>query len=383
VPHLWLTILLFLPQIATAQLRSNPKIAALPSYKTKYYIIRTDVTGDDLREAQLRMTKMADEYLFRTRDFSGAVRGQFPFYLFKDEGDYFAAGGVRGSAGAFIPSNRTLMAIAGDPLSPALWHVVQHEGFHQFAANVIGQLPTWIDEGLAEYFGEAIFTGDGFVIGDVPDWRLRRIKKTIDQDGFRSFRDIMLMSLREWNEGLSISNYDQAWTMVHFLVHADGGKYQHAFSAFIGAIDAHQQWEKAWRQHLGDPLDFERRWKKYWRDLPEEASSDVRNKATTQMLTSILARYAAEKKNVEGFDAFFASVSKGVSFEDRHWLPASLAKQAAADAAKKIGQGVAFQFLRGSGALPSIECVPKKGTKWVGRFKLKGADIAEVVVDGK
>ena len=30
------------------------------------------------------------------------------------------------------------------------WHVVQHEGFHQFVFAVIrGEIPTWVNEGLA------------------------------------------------------------------------------------------------------------------------------------------------------------------------------------------------------------------------------------------
>src|SRR4051794_1607855 len=89
--HLWLISLL--PSVANAQLRMNPKLSAMPEYKTQYYLIRTDVDADALREAELRMTKMSEEYTNRTRDFSVAVPGQFPFYLFKHEDDYYAAGG--------------------------------------------------------------------------------------------------------------------------------------------------------------------------------------------------------------------------------------------------------------------------------------------------
>ena len=33
-------------------------------------------------------------------------------------------------------------------------------------------MPTWLNEGLAEYFGEGIFTGDGFVTGVISPERL-------------------------------------------------------------------------------------------------------------------------------------------------------------------------------------------------------------------
>ena len=52
------------------------------------------------------------------------------------------------------------MAFAGEHITAYTWHTVQHEGFHQFAHAVIGgDIPTWLNEGLAEYFGEALFTG--------------------------------------------------------------------------------------------------------------------------------------------------------------------------------------------------------------------------------
>ena len=58
------------------------------------------------------------------------------------------------------------------------WHTVQHEGFHQFAHVVIrGDLPIWVNEGLAEYFGEAVFTGDGFVSGVIPPTAMTGIRR--------------------------------------------------------------------------------------------------------------------------------------------------------------------------------------------------------------
>jgi hypothetical protein len=48
-----------------------------------------------------------------------------------------------------------LMAYVPAGASALGWHVVQHEGFHQFVAQVIrGDMPIWANEGLAEYFGE-------------------------------------------------------------------------------------------------------------------------------------------------------------------------------------------------------------------------------------
>ena len=201
--------------------------AELPRYETRYYILFTDVPTEQANEVALRMTKMAEEYHARTRDFAGEIHTKFPFYLYSHRDDYIANGGMTGTDGFY--NGTVLSAVAGERLTDRTWHAVQHEGFHQFADAVIGgNRPTWIDEGLAEYFGEALFTGDGFVSGVVPPWRLKRLKEEINSGKLKSCDDLMSLSHADWNANITIPNYDQAWSMVHFLAHGDNGKYQRA-----------------------------------------------------------------------------------------------------------------------------------------------------------
>jgi len=111
---------------------------------------------------------------------------------------------------------------------------VQHEGFHQFAHAVIrGELPPWVNEGIAEYFGESIFTGDAFVTGIIPPFRLKRVQSEIQTNRFKSVKSMMLLSHQQWNSEMEIENYDQAWSMVHFLAQGENGRYQTAFVNFM------------------------------------------------------------------------------------------------------------------------------------------------------
>src|SRR5437762_3191231 len=73
-----LAVSLLLLTIASAQ--STPA-DSLQTFQTRYYILKTDIANDEAREAALRMTKMAEEYAARTRDFAGEIRQKFPFYL--------------------------------------------------------------------------------------------------------------------------------------------------------------------------------------------------------------------------------------------------------------------------------------------------------------
>src|SRR5687767_1494286 len=168
-------------------------------YEGRYYVINTDLAGDDLREADLRVTKMAEEYKKRTEGFSGTIGHKFPFFLFRDLDDYHQAGGMQGTAGVFNPNTDTLMAYAGERTNTMTWNVIQHEGFHQFARAVIGgELPIWVNEGMAEYFGEGIFTGDGFITGVIPPKRLTHVKQHIEEKKFKPIKEMMLLTHAQW-----------------------------------------------------------------------------------------------------------------------------------------------------------------------------------------
>src|SRR3954462_296616 len=100
--------------LATPALAQRTSAKPMAEYQTPYYVIHTDLTGDQLKEAALRMTKMAEEYHNRTRTFAGSINQKLPFFLFSREQDYFDAGGMAGSAGVFMysPEESKLMAVA-------------------------------------------------------------------------------------------------------------------------------------------------------------------------------------------------------------------------------------------------------------------------------
>lgn len=304
-------------------------------YQTKYYIIHTDLGIDDVKEAVIRMTRMAEEYHRRTQGFSGEIRERLPFYLFRTADEYYSSGGLPGSAGVFMVDSRgaRLMAIAGDETKGSTWHTVQHEGFHQFAHAVIrGELPTWVNEGIAEYFGESLFTGDAFVTGIIPPSRLKRVQAEIRGNRFKSIKDMMLLSHQEWNSEMRIENYDQAWSMVHFLAQGEDGRYQTAFVNFMKLIGRGTPWPNAWMQTFGSAAEFEERWKNYWLNLPPNPTSDLYVQAATEVFTSFIARARAQKQTFDNFEEFIndaksGSVKTGDTIDE--WLPPKLLEDAA------------------------------------------------------
>ena len=382
----FMTSCLVLALIAAAPpQREQPQSAGqLKRYEGRYYVINTDLVGDDLREAELRMTKMAEEYKKRCEGFSGTIGHKFPFFLFRNIDDYHAAGGMRGTAGVFNPNTDTLMAYAGDKTTAYTWNVIQHEGFHQFARAVIGgELPIWVNEGLAEYFGEGLFTGDGFITGYIPPKRLARVKEAIEQKKFRPIKDMMLMTHADWNRQMSGENYDQAWTMVHFLAHADGGKYQGALVKFMRAIATGVRWDTAWLNSFGSADGFEQRWRDYWLKLDEAPTRDLAARAVTESLTGVLARATAQRQRFNSFQELSDAVrANTVRIDDRDGLPPRLVRGAFATAAKMQEQGARFDLLPAQGArMPMILCALADGTKVTGKFTISSGRVAKVTTD--
>ncbi len=356
----------------------------IKQFDSKYYQLHTDLSPEAVREINLRITHMAEEYGQRTSGFSGQIRERFPFYVFSTLEGYHQAGGTEGSAGVFDPNQRRLMAFAGKQLDDETWRVIQHEGFHQFAHGVIrGNLPVWLNEGLAEYFGESQYTGETMVSAVIPQSRLERVQKCLKDGRFPSVPDMLQMSHLYWNQNLSIENYDMAWMMVHFLAHGENGKYQKPFTNFINILARGQDSQKAWEASFGSVEGFEDAWQKYWREMPANPTLDRYTLATAASLNGLLARAISQEQTFDDFESFRAAAGHAeIKAADADWLPPSLARRAADDA-KKLAEthGIVFTIEPQEKRTPILRAVLPDGRQIVGRFTLGKKKVATVTTD--
>jgi hypothetical protein len=367
--------------------------ARLRAHRTRYYVIYTDLAGDDVREATARMTAMAEEYHRRTRGFAGRIRRRLPFYLFRREEDYRRAGGLPGSAGMY--TGERLMAVAQGGTDEQLWHVVQHEGFHQFVHQVIGgAIPVWVNEGLAEYFGQGIWTGDGFVTGLIPPRRLARLQGFLRGGKVLPLADMLRMTTQEWNEALDPNGvdrgadrprspartdyrmpprdrsarvqYDQAWSMVHFLVHAEGGRHRKAFAGFLRDVSGGAAWNEAFSRRFGRNLAaFEQRYKAWWLGRRPDATWELYARAVVQTMTSFLARASSRGQNFTDAEAFFRAARSGeLKSHPTQWLPPRLLNAMLLHARRYRGWS-----LDQRGKLPKLILRWPDGTVFTGTFE--------------
>ncbi len=340
--------------------QTRPSRPRLKAYPTRYYVLRSDLDANTVREAAARMTAMAEEYHRRTRGFAGVIRKRLPFYLFSRRKDYYAAGGTPGSAGVYVSGRRVLMAVAPFGGDENLWHTVRHEGFHQFADLVIGgDLPIWVNEGLAEYFGEGVWTGDAILTGAIPPYRLKRLREHLRKGRILPFEEMLSLGREDWHDDLRDSyrasvrpptsgpageeppgrereptqarvNYDQVWSMVHFLVHAEDGRYRKGFSDMIRDISRGRKWRDSFRRRFGGDVGaFEQRYRDWWLARKPNATAELYVRAVVQTLTSFLARAVARGQTFRDAEDFLRSARHGeLKCPKGQWLPPRLLNDA-------------------------------------------------------
>jgi hypothetical protein len=336
------------------------------------------------------MTRMADEYLLRTAGFSGQIKERLPFYLYKDRADYEKAGGIENSGGIFDGERLIALTLRRDDgvISLSTWHIVQHEGFHQFAHAVINSdLPMWADEGLAEYFGEGLFTGDGFVSGLIPQSRLIRVQKMLREGGHKPLGQLLATSREQWNAKIEMSNYDQAWSFVHFLAHGEEGRLQKAFTNYMREVGRGADAEKTYNRYLNSIPKLEERWRGWWLGLPDHPTAEGYARATLGILTSFLARAHAQGQAFGTFEALAKTPAAEMKQHPGDWLPPNLFTMAVEESRKMRAGGATFVLVKPADRPPSIVLTMTDGTKLAGRFdasrekRVEGVR-TEVVVKG-
>jgi Protein of unknown function (DUF1570) len=221
----------------TFSMAATAAAADLRIIHTKHYEIHTDLEATFAAELAHRMDVMYEEYEKRMKDFRPpADAPPLPAYLFTREQDYmtFTEHRVMHTGGVFVvePDRSFLAAFLNGQGRDTLRRTLQHEAFHQFAYFTISHdLPIWMNEGLAQVFEEGIWTGQKFLLGQVPPRRIRQLQSDIAHHTLVDFKTFLAITPDQWSANLTAdankgaTYYNQAWAMVHFLAesgHPDG-----------------------------------------------------------------------------------------------------------------------------------------------------------------
>jgi hypothetical protein len=220
-----------------------PRVLSLDGHKlrivkTRHYELHTDLDPGLVVDLTKRMDSMYEEYSRRLSEFHPpADAPALPVYLFNRQADYMALMGPGGanSSGRFVVTKdgAFLAAFLENEGRDNLRRTLQHEAFHQFAFFAISQnLPIWLNEGLAQFFQEGLWTGNSFWIGQVPPRMLWDLQERIKKHELIEFKKFLAVTDQDWSKTLAKNldtgdiYYTQSWAMVHFLVQSGQADYR-------------------------------------------------------------------------------------------------------------------------------------------------------------
>ena len=251
--------------------------------RSEHYVIETNISREFARLARQHMESMFSAYRRALPRFDQPLEKKFRVKLFRSKAGYNSAvpDMVRGSSGVFVSQKRMLAAYLGDRVPESVFRTLYHEGFHQFMFQAISRdSPLWVNEGLATYFAEGTWNGNGFTLGQVPLKRLHVVRQAIRRNNIVPFSRLMRMDTDKWVRNIRINKsrasvqYSQVWSFIHFLLHASGSHHSSRLMGYLTAISRGRDHERAFQKHIGGDMQaLTRSWKSYVFNLKPSAKS--------------------------------------------------------------------------------------------------------------
>ena len=168
----------------------------------------------------------------------------------------------------FVGDSSAIVAFWTESLPPRrVHHVMQHEAFQQFAWTRFGDdLPVWLNEGLAEYYGYAVMARDQLIAGQAGPRVIDSVRQAIELKEYVPLRRLLAMTPGEWRRQVSTRRagllYDQAWSLAQFLLHGDAGRYREPLTRYLRLLNNGVIPEEAFARAFGDDIDaLEGRWR--------------------------------------------------------------------------------------------------------------------------
>jgi len=145
--------------------------------------------------------------------------------LFDDKGRFNAykkkVAPTLGTAGGFYISRINEASVYTANNDQRMYDVTRHEATHAIAAGAFGRTPTWLNEGLAEYFEDLTFKNGMTRIVKPDKSHLKLLLKT----SLPGLKNYFSMSSEQWySEPGQTRNYALGWSLVYFLMSSEEDK---------------------------------------------------------------------------------------------------------------------------------------------------------------
>lgn len=144
--------------------------------------------------------------------------------------------------------------VSGSAENP--YHALYHEYTHGIMALNFSALPTWLNEGLAEFYGNTVVNENEVDIGPISSLQLRLLQTS----SLIPIATLMNADQRSplYNERDRASIfYAESWAIVHYLLMDPDAVKQQYFGHYLKAWEETRDGEEAARRAFGDLKKFE------------------------------------------------------------------------------------------------------------------------------
>ena len=283
----WAARALSLVALAALAAGSPAAAAELDRFESEHYLVHTDLPKKAAAFFAEHMDRVHAAYRERFADIGRGGHGRMSLYLLGTKDTYarlLAERGIdaAGSGGMFFtgPEGSGLATYVADRPRRETLSVLQHEGFHQFAHARLGpDLPTWANEGVAQYFEDGLMVGSDLETGHRSPYRLETIQDALERGREFPIKRILSIANADWRRrmgregGRSAVLYAQAWSMAYFLIHGRDGRYRDAFLRFLRLSGSGRPQIAAFEEafETRSTRGFARQWRAFVRGLEADA----------------------------------------------------------------------------------------------------------------
>jgi hypothetical protein len=290
---------------------SAQALADLRVYASAHYHVHTNLEREAAVPFGRHMDAVYERFAQRFASYQPEpAAGRMPLYLFRTRGQYRAfleAHGIaaEGSGGMFFITHRLqgLATWVEGRDRRQTFGTLQHEGFHQFAWHHLGRnLPTWVNEGLAQYFEDAVLLERGMHLGLADPPRMALVRDALTYGYALDTAELMRTTHRDWSHSLTHQAsrsellYAQAWSLVYYLIHGDDGRYLRSFEVYLRLISDGEDADDSFRAAFGYGAltALDRRWRAFAvQQQPDEVAR------ATQRMTFLGAALAYKHERSE------------------------------------------------------------------------------------
>lgn len=263
--------------VPTSELREKPESwEDRWELRTLHFHVASDLQLWDAIEAAFDLERIVREFYdllvpeLRLHDVTELMEVQ----VHADAGAYPEPTGKR--SGHFDPSDRKLFVLAQDePARPTLAHEAVHQLFHMTTVRSQkgrGKVPSWLDEGLAEYMKANVVAGEGALRFDRNQTHRGHFSGHAASEKQFTLNRMLTMEAGDFLASThNDAKYGQAYSLVHFLLHGADGSHRPVFFEFVRRCYEGKASMTEFKDVLEDDKrdldDFEAAWHAYAKDM--------------------------------------------------------------------------------------------------------------------